>query len=365
MYYFDSREIEVSDIKKTQEKRTPPKKRSESIQMNMFSNFVTNDGTEVSNTIELWESIPKYFLSNVQMEKLRTADGLANPYKWEYISTDTKGAELARTVKIQPALIEQKDGSYKAFFPSATEELVEEALKKIFTEQSLGLHEVQKVESWVRFSLRMIYRELKNRGKTRDLTQIKHAIEVMSSCVITVEQDGKIIYRGNILSDLIAVDRDVYENDPSSHWIARLPVFVSHAINRLQYRQFNYGRFMECHEQLSRWLYKRLITRFRQASIVTDYHFMYSDLAQNSGLLQMSSTQGNRRKVLSALDELAERGVIFNDYVVDNRKKGRKIVDIKYIVRATPEFIREQKAANKRYSDDQKKALQAGIKLAE
>jgi hypothetical protein len=36
-------------------------------------------------------------------------------------------------VTIQPALIKQKDGSYKAFFSSVTEELIEEALKKILT----------------------------------------------------------------------------------------------------------------------------------------------------------------------------------------------------------------------------------------
>jgi hypothetical protein len=32
-------------------------------------------------------------------------------------------------VTIQPALIKQKDGSYKAFFPSVTEELIEEYIE--------------------------------------------------------------------------------------------------------------------------------------------------------------------------------------------------------------------------------------------
>jgi len=52
-------------------------------------------------------------------------------------------------VKIQPTLIEQEDGSYKAFFPSVTEELVEEALKKILADQRYGLHDPNNVETWV------------------------------------------------------------------------------------------------------------------------------------------------------------------------------------------------------------------------
>jgi len=346
----------MTDLEEKEEKRTPPENRKNSLQMTMFSSYLTNDDREVSNTIELWESIPKYFLTSVQMEKLRSGKGLAEPYEMDYVSNDR-----SYSIEIQPALIKQKNGKYKAFFPSASEGLIEEVLKKIFTEQNLGLHEVKKVESWVRFSLRMIYRELKKRGKTRDLAQIKHSIDVMSKCQITVFQEGKRLFRGAILSDLIPVDRDAYEDNPNAHWITRLPVFISHAINTLQYRQFNYSRYMECKEQLTRWLYKRLITRFKQASITTEYHFMFLDLKQSSGLLQMTSTQGNRRKVIYALNELVEREIILKNYAVEERKEGRKIVDIKYTVKATPEFIQEQKAANKRYSNGYIEAEQGGF----
>ena len=104
----------------------------------------------------------------------------------------------AYTVKIQPALIEQKEGSYKAFFPSMTEEVVEEAIKKIFSDLNCRMHNVNKSESWVRFSLRMIYAELKKVGKTRNITEIKQAIEVMSSCLITLYQNNKEVWKGAI-----------------------------------------------------------------------------------------------------------------------------------------------------------------------
>jgi hypothetical protein len=52
------------------------------------------------------------------------------------------------------------------------------------------------------------------------------------------------------------------------------------------------------------------------------------------------------------------------NYQVDTRKQGRKIMDIKYTVRAGSDFVGEQKAANKRGRDDNLRALNAGVDLA-
>jgi len=331
-------------------KRTPPKAPIKSVQFDLFTSFLTNDDGAVSNAIELWDGIPKYFLTPKQQAKLRTDDGLAQFYQWEYTY---QGAPCM--VRIQPALIEQEDGRGKAFFPSVTEELVEEALKKIFTEQQYGLHDPDNAESWVRFTLGMIYRELKGRGRARSRKQIKHAIAVLSGCILTLYQGGKEVYKGAILSDLVTVNRDDYLADTESHHMARLPVFLSHGINRLQYRQFNYGRLMECNEQLTRWLYKRLIHRYRQASLMDTYHFLFSDVAQGSGLLQQGREDRNREKVISALDELQEKGVLLT-YADEGIKTGRKITDVKYTITAAPGFIKEQKAANKRVRQNSDKA---------
>ena len=40
--------------------------------------------------------------------------------------------------------------------------------------------------------------------------------------------------------------------------------------------EYNYLRFMECKEQLTRFIYKRLINRFINANFMNDYHFLYS-----------------------------------------------------------------------------------------
>ena len=95
--------------RKKQIDRQPPTKTVSSLQYDLFQTFVANDASEISNTIEVWESIPKYFLTLRQMDKLRTDKGHADPYVWDYTYK-----EKAYRVKIQPALIEQKDGRYKA-----------------------------------------------------------------------------------------------------------------------------------------------------------------------------------------------------------------------------------------------------------
>jgi len=323
--------------------KTPPTIQQRSHQLDLFGSFISNDESTVSNTVEIWESIPKYFLTPAQAEKLRTSTGHADPYKWPY-----RYKNQDYTVKIQPALIEQKDGSYKAFFPSVSEELIEEALKKIFTMQLYGYHDVQNVESWVRFTLRMIYRELKSRKRSRSIEQIKHSIEVMSSCIITLYHGEKEVWRGSIIQDLVTVGRDDYIADTDAHHMGRLPLFVSKSINELEYRQFNYDRLMTCDEQLARWIYKRLINRYTNASIIQDYHFMYSDLT-NSGLLRQGRDTDNRKKVVSALKELIDKQVL-RSFNMDVRKSGKTIVDVKYNVLASSEFQREQKAANKRAS---------------
>lgn len=280
-----------------------------------------------------------------------TDDGLAQSFEWKYLY---RGKPCL--VRIQPALIRQENGQDKAFFPSTTEELVEEALRKFLTDQQYGIHAPDKPESWVKFTLGMLCRELKARGKTRSRVQIKHAIAVLSRCVLTLYQDSKEIYSGPILSELVTVNRDEYLANTDSQHVARLPVFLSAGINRLEYRQFNYTRLMRFNEQLTRWLYRRLIHRYSYASMIDTYHFMFSDVKQSSGLLMQDTDRRNRAKLVSALGGLVENGVLLNNYSAEESKDGRKIIDVKYTITAAPEFVKEQKAANKRVRNNLDKA---------
>lgn len=327
--------------------------KDKSIQYDLFTQFLVNESgqTTVSNTVEFWEHIPKYFFTPSTIKRLRTQEGHADPFKWDY-----KFKDKLYTVKIQPALIEDKknSGKYMAYFPSVTEELIEEALKKIFTDQSFGQHNAEKKESWVRFTLSMIHKELKNKGRERNRSQIKHAIDVMSSCVITLYEDAEEIWKGSILQDLVTVGRKEYLADTDAHHVARLPLFVSLAINTIGYRQYNYERLMGCKGQLARWIYKHLVHHYNHANYINDYHIAYENIEQSSALLQQSTIGRNRVKIFEALDELKETNVI-REYRENLKRNGRKIVSAVYSLKPTHVFISEQKASNKRRKDDKKK----------
>ncbi len=116
-----------NNTKKKTGLKKPPKLQQKSIQYDLYSSFVSNDESKVSNLVEFWESIPKYFFTTAKVKALRTADGLAKPFEWSY---DYRG--LSYTAVITPALIKNTDGIYMAYFPGVTEDLVEEALKKIW-----------------------------------------------------------------------------------------------------------------------------------------------------------------------------------------------------------------------------------------
>lgn len=337
----------------------PPTEASPSLQYDMFSTFLDNKKGAVSNLVDMWQSIPKYFLTPHQTKQLRTKDGLAQPFKLEYTLRTPTGEQAAFSVKIQPALIEQSDGNHKAFFPSTTEELVEEALKKIFANQFNGIHIPEKLQSWVKFSYGMLRTELEKCGHGRTYTEIKHSLEVMRRCNITVFREGKEVYSGGIISEYIGVDREQYINDSDSYHYARLPSFISESINTLKYRQFNYERLMSCGSQLTRWLYQRLISRYTNADYTNSYHFRFKDIQQASGLLMQKNERHNRVKMLDALDELSEKSVILN-YTLEEKREGRKIVDVVYTISPHPEFVQEQKASNKRQQVLIEKAQQAG-----
>ncbi len=208
----------------------------------------------------------------------------------------------------------------------------------------------------------MIRKELRSRGRARNGVEIKHAIDVMKSCVITVSKGKKDLWSGAILQDLVTVGRDDYLADVDAHHIARLPLFISHGINQLEIRQFNLDRLMACDEQLARWIYRKLIHRFKHASITTSYHFRYSTAQAESALLQQARDIDNRGKIRAALDELKARGVV-RAYEEEPKKQGRKIVDAVYRVYPSGEFISEQKAANKRETDGHNHAKASGIRL--
>jgi len=328
-------------------KRSPPTSVAPSRQYDLFAEFF-GDSEELSNTIELWDSIPKYAVTARRQSGMRDEKGRLQVHEYQF---EYRG-KMCR-LEVQPASI-RTEGRYRDFYPSADEELVEEVIRKIFANQHYGLHNAPAMESWVRFSLSMIRRELKARNKTRSIDEIKRSIEILANTTIRLyvgDDDDTAVYTAPILADLTRVNRAAYLDDPSAMWVARLPALVSKSVNELTYRQFNYGTFMALPSQLARWLHKLLSHRFVNASFMQHYSVLYSTLKRDSGLLEHARINANTKALERALDELKAAGVLM-DWQKEERRGGKnRIEDILYTLMADRLFVREVKAANKRQGD--------------
>ena len=92
-------------------------------QLSLFRTFVP-DADKYSNTIELYDAIPKYFASTKQMDEMREGGKYLPSLERQF---KHRGKDY--TIKINPARLTDGDGNDKEHYPTEREELVEEALK--------------------------------------------------------------------------------------------------------------------------------------------------------------------------------------------------------------------------------------------
>ena len=162
-------------------------------QIDLFQTFLCNTDAErdrMSNTIDIWDCIPRYSISRREMNKRRDASGgLPNlTIQFEY-----RGEPY--TAKILPARLEETDGVTREYYPSASEELVEDALRKIALRQNQGFFEKEKRRSGVAFSLYELRQELAARGHARSFQEIIQSLQILQrshiGCFCPTPRKGK------------------------------------------------------------------------------------------------------------------------------------------------------------------------------
>ena len=320
-------------------------------QYDLFSSFF-GDASKLSNTIELWDAIPKYAVSARKQVSLRDEKGRLPVYRqlFVYRPTGRNNYPMEIEMRLQPASVEV-DGVDKDFYPSSNEEIVEEVLRKIFTDFRYGQHQVRDNESWVQFTLRMLLTELKARDHTRSFEEVRRSLQIMGRCNVEIHARGdknrkKVLYSAPILGDMLCNGRDSYLADPQSKWAARLPALISKSINKIDYRQFNYDTHLALKLPLSWWMHKRLCHNYTNANLTQPYNILFSTIHRDSGRLLHSKRDRNIKMVNAMWDELKDSGIILCLDIEEVQDKHGP--DIKYTVTPTHDFVNEVKAANAR-----------------
>jgi hypothetical protein len=340
------------DSKKAEKGRNLPSIDTfKSMQLDLFQSFLCNSNEEndnLSNTIELWDNIPKYSMSQQAMNKLRTKEGLLPRLEKEFEYKDKQ-----YKVRITAAIVDTADGSEKAYYPSANEELVEDSLRKISAEQQKGFFNKPDFKSGVVFSLHALRNELKKRGHSRSYQEIIKSLNILAGSPIEIVlPDGKGFAKTNYLPSLAAVSRQKIQDDPKAKCVAHFHPLVTQSIDTLNFRQYNYHQMMSHSTQLARWMHKKLSHSYVNASNISPYTIWISSICRDSGLLEYKRPNDRVRKLEEGLDELVEHSVLHKFERTEERRGDRnKILDIKYSLSPHSDFVKDIKAANKRQRD--------------
>jgi hypothetical protein len=324
-------------------------------QLDLFRTFLCNSASEqdkLSNTLDLWDSIPRYSVSRQAMNKMRKAGSFLDLLTIDF---HYRGTPLQAI--IQPArILDKATGISQDYYPSANEELVEDALRKIATDQQSGFFDKPNHRSGVVFTLYMLREELKRRGHARSYQQIMLSLNILArSSIEILTTDGKGgegFTISNYFPGMAAVSKQKLADDPHAKWVVHFHPLVTQSINALTYRQFNYAQMMGYKSQLARWLHKMLSIKYTQASLLTPFEMRYSTIKRDSALLE--GYKNRERDAISALEDalnelLSQKdGVLMSITKQEVRGLRGKLMDVVYSLIPSPHFVAQIKAANKR-----------------
>ncbi len=293
-----------------------------------------------SNTIELYDFIPKYHWGKVQRINGQFLKSLVRRFQ-------CRGQSYK--VKIQPARIVDKDGSEKEYYPSQREELVEDALRKFVCEgQGVFLDDA----AGVTFTLYQLQQELKRRGHTYSISQLKEALFVCAQTKIIVsdEEGGKVLVSSLFETIGLQTREDWKGKGRKTRAYVRFNPLVTQSIKSTNFRLLNYAKSMSYKSSIARQLHKRMSHHYTQASFAHPYHIMLSTLIRDFGLTEYAQLRDNLRDVQKALNEMKEKEVLL-DYQIEktiDARRHNKLLDAKLILTPHPRFSGEIIQANKR-----------------
>jgi hypothetical protein len=321
-------------------------------QLDLFRTFLCNTDDErgqLSNTFDLWDSVPRYAMSRQQMDKIRKAKGFLDLQRIEF---HYRGRTL-ETIIQAARILDRKTGTSKDYYPSANEELIEDALRKIAAEQRHAFFDKPNYRSGVVFSLYMLREELKRRGHTRSYQEIVLSLNILARSTIEIctkdGTNGEGFSISGYFSGLAAVSKNKLTEDPQAKWIVQFHPLVTQAIDTLTYRQFNYAQMMSHSTQLARWLHKQLSLKFTFASLTTPFEMRYSTIKRDSALLDNYTRERKAIETLDAAwDELKKGGVMMKVEKSEILGSRNKLLDVVYTLTPSLGFVSEMKAANKR-----------------
>lgn len=304
-----------------------------------FNTIVTD---QYSQTIELYDAIPKYVWGNQNRINGKFLEPMVRPFKH-------KGKDYI--AKITPAAVEISKGEFKYFFPSQREELVEDALRKlasdghgVFLQDRLEKNSLPMAS--VLFTLYELQKELKRMGHSYNINQIKESLNICANTGVILEspqESGVII--SNLFDTLGLESKDEVGNGKATKCFVRFNLLVTKSINDKTYKLLNYDACMSYKKSLARWLHKRMSHNYRQASLSKPYTITLSTIIRDSGITASKRIATTLQRVEVALNELKDSKMILMFEI--EKILSNKLVDAKIIIYPDSKFVSDVIKGNK------------------
>jgi len=316
--------------------RTQPK------QLSLFQTFLPENDDKYSNTIDLYDAVPKYFPTKHMAGRRESGKYLP------ILEREFEHRGESYKLKIRPARIQYKDGQEREYYPSYREEIIEEALRKIACDRLNGVYLDDR--AGVQFTLYALRKELWARGHALNLPDLLEGLKICNLASLSVlKADGTAIIQAPIFPVLLVASKDDWlQNPKDARCYVQFNPLVTASIDHLTYRQFDYLTYMSYKHRLSRWLHKRLAHNYIQAGLLSPYTIRMSTILRDSGAYQSKRGNNNAREIDNALEELKTKRVLMGFTRDTVRGPRNRLVDITYTLQPDMDFINEMKKANAR-----------------
>lgn len=322
--------------------------RKKGLQLSLFE-LIENSESEYSNTIELYDALPKYVWDKSDLRENSV------------ITRTFKSRGVVYTVKIKPAVIERRnpagDMVSAMVYPGSREEIVEEALRKIAINGNSFESEADK-NVGVFFTVSQLCKELARTNHTYSNKEVVEALDVMSSslleCSLGTKGKGRDMYRGNFLTSLAITSRGQYLEDGSTKCFATFHPLVTHGIRTQKFRLYDYSISMGLKSDLARYMFKRMSHYWTQASLDHPYNLKLVTFLAGSPRGLSPKMKDNMRAMRTALRALVDEKVLLPDWVEDVIKdvNDRRItLDVAFSLLPHENFVKHMMRANRKYNE--------------
>jgi hypothetical protein len=252
-------------------------------------------------------------------------------------------------ITLKPTRLKMPDGTVEDRYLGEREQIVEDVVRRLATKHGrLTLRDQTKVRAC--FTVNEVREELARVKHSFRYREIAEALVLLNEVRIQIEF---LDVRGSpILSAPafpVLVMRRKGEEDGETY--VEFNPLVSEAIRLLRFDEVDYETLMKIRDPVSRLLFKRLQAQVK-ASGSPYLNLSACEIRRDSGMLEWKNHRHLLRRVQQSVEALVASGVI-EHLEVDTIRDGRQIVDLRFSVSVSADFMAKIHASKRASRDNE------------